>query len=92
MADAKTSCVLPTAFEVASCWVNFSASGIVCQAGLPAVVVARQQGNSQKMFMVLVEKASGNGVHIGAGVIQLGHGLHTEIQNDFRCYWSASVL
>ena len=32
------------AYEDASGYFDFSGSGMVCQAGLPSVVVARQQG------------------------------------------------
>ncbi len=42
--------------EVASCYSDFSGSGMVCQAGLPSTMVARHKGNSQKKLAVSVEK------------------------------------
>ena len=41
-----------------SCWFDFSASDLVCQARLLAGMVARHKGNSIKVFMVFVEKYS----------------------------------
>ena len=39
-----------------SCWFHFSASGMVCQVGLPDVLVANHKGIRKNMLMVLVEK------------------------------------
>lgn len=44
------------ACEDASGYFDFSGSGMVCQVGLPSLVVARQQGIIQKVLVVSVEK------------------------------------
>lgn len=48
--------ILPTTYDDASCYFDFSVSGIVCQAGLPRPVVAKHKGIIRKVFMVFVEK------------------------------------
>ena len=60
----KINRILPTVCEVASCWFNFSGSGMVCQAGLLGAVVARHKGNSPQKFLWFGGKMWGIVVHI----------------------------